>query len=56
MGFAGAGRAEQDNVFCFFQEYSGAQMSDQGPIGSGLVVEVEFLQGLVAREFRALQN
>ena len=54
MGFAGAGRPEQDHVLGFGQEHPGAQMRDEVPVRGGLVVEVELLQVLCAGEPRGL--
>ena len=47
---AGAGRAEEDHVLRLGDEGARAQVRDQVPVGGGLVIEVEVLQRLVARE------
>ncbi len=46
MGFAGAGRAEEDHVVAFRDERAGRQVRDDVPGGGGDVVEDEVLDGL----------
>jgi len=50
VGFAGAGRPEQDHVLGFGEEHAGAQVGDEVPVCGGLVVEVELLEVLVRGE------
>ena len=50
VGLAGAGRAEEHDVLGLADERARAQVRDQVPVGCGLVVEVEVLEGLVAGE------
>ena len=52
MGFADAGRAEQQDVAALLDEAEGRKLGDQGAVELGLEVEVEPGQRLVDRVAR----
>ena len=50
MGFAHAGRAEEDHVFSVFQKAHSGQLIDLALINRGLEGEIEVVQGFLNRE------
>ena len=48
--FPGSGWSEEDDILRFGEEHACAQVRDQVPVGRGLMVEVEVLEGLATRE------
>jgi hypothetical protein len=50
MGFADAGRAQQENIATFGQEATGGQLLQQGPVDGGLEGEVKVFDALEVRQ------